>query len=713
MIKTEVGKYEIVVKKVGRKWIEADASCKSQIEINDLTKNFEVGNKYLIYAKRKIDKNRYGTTIKYYPIMEEDFNESLISSHKEKCKELLDKYETFDKRHENTRNAIMVSAHNDDELLSRLKDIEYKLKIKEEKSELENLNSKIYRAMRFDASYVYKFNYIAKNIAEINKLKLLKNENKSEIDESIGKAFLKCFTCIKNMENIISKFDALKYLKDNYNCDNKTLLDEVKKECDDYCSNYIKRIRTYYNEGYAVKSENLDIFEYVSERIKEQLNELKEDAKLVDVSKFNYVIKNIFNIRTEESLNMVLNRLGVEYTEDVFNKYKAFDGKFYILSFRLSPEMFRIAKEDCGLMAMTYGDYIHTNEYVCTDPYMLLYKLLESKTIKLDNINDMDEESKIELWSNEITKPYTYRKEDVDGETYYFVTKELQEMQIDKYNAYYIVGWDKDTKRGFSHRLPWRDNKYENMTIKEIVYETFKYNEGYKRIQGDVIVKEYNIKHEEHIFERVVRNIVLNGKEYTLNADMFEKDFKKSEYKPADIINDKKYKTLIEDRIDYRKNMYVEGMRINGLNDAFDSCKLYCNGKEIFSSTTPVRFNFEQKGTKLKYNIYFEPITYTSKCDIKTRTIKKVVILDGEERVKELNDKDITAKTLFLGDHKVVCNNLDEIYSAEVNVKSILCIGEFRIYHSEHSSVRYGKENKAYKIELAIRHRKKYNINRD
>lgn len=713
MVKTEVGKFEIDVKKVGRKWIEIDSRCKAQVEINELTKDFEIGKKYLIYAKRKIDKNRYGTTIKYYPIQESEYKDKLSEAKKEKCKELLNKYSTFERRHRETRQRILEYAKDDKELIDRLKNIESELILKEERSELNSINKSIQRCMGFDSSADYKFNYIKEKIRDIDKLNSLKEEDEEVVMEARGKALLKCFTCINNMDNIIAKFDALEELKSDFNCNNQPLYNDVQNECDDYCEKYISKVEFLYRKGYAIKVKDNEIFNYASEDIKKKISSLKEEVKKVNTEMYRNEIGNIFNIRTEESLKKVLERLGVEYKSENFNQYKAFDGNYYILNYRLTPEMFKVAKNECELSLMNYGEYIRTNEYICADPYRLLYKLIEGGYIETNKDKSITDEDRIELWSDEIIRPFKYKKELINNELYYFVIKELSSIKYSNYNAYYIVGWDNDTKRGFSHRLPWAEDKYENMSVSEIIGEVFKTNEGYKRIQGDVIVKEYDTQNIEYIYEKVMRKIVLNGKEYTFEVGYSENKYKADEYKPADLKNNTKYKTLKEYRIDYRKNLYVEGLKINGLNDAFDSCTVYCNGKEIFKSDVPVKFNFSEIGTKLKYNLYYENIVYSSSCEIITRRETECELIYNGKVEDRIDVNDIENVTVFLGDHKLTCKSNNEKNKIYGDIDSIICFGEFTLNHSEHSFVRYGEKNKAYKIQLAVRHKKKRYFKRD
>ena len=71
---------------------------------------------------------------------------------------------------------------------------------------------------------------------------------------------------------------------------------------------------------------------------------------------------------------------------------------------------------------------------------------------------------------------------------------------------------------------------------------------------------------------------------------------------------------------------------------------------------------------------------------------------------------------LYLGEHLVNSNVIERLTRGAfegTRVREIYCLGKFNIKHSEHRYVEYGEDNKAYRIELATRHKKKDTYIRD
>lgn len=713
MIKAEIGKYEVKVEKVGRKWIQIEANCKAQLAINNLTNGFEAGNVYYVYAKKKTDSNRYGTTIQYFPIDQETFKEKIKENDIKIARELLVKYEGYSKKHDGMRDKILSHSHQNEEIIDKLNNIEKLLEEKEETSLLYSLNDKAKKALLFDSSLEYKLNYIINKILEARELTVAKSE-REDFSNILSEMHNRCYQIIEKIQSIDKRVESFYRLKKTLNIENKEFEEKIQEECDRYLLEYMNKTRIYYNNGYAVSPKKLDILKYASKHVQNRLKSFEKEIYDVNVEPLRYLISNIFNIRTPDSMQMLLNKLGIEYEDDRLSEYRAYDGNIYILSYRLTPEIFKLAVNECGLVNLRGMGYELSNKYVSTDPYMLLFKLVENRIIEPakcegDNFSDFE---KIKLWSNNIMDPFTFRKEIVDEELYYFVTKEMTMPSGDKYNAYYIVGWDEDTKRGFSHRIPWKDRVYESMSIKEIIYKIFRYNEGYKRIQGDVIAKEYDIEKNLYVIEKIYRNININGTErkVQISPSYFspEREVLASQYVPTDIDNSEICSPLSDGRIDYRKNLYVEGKKINNTNEGFAKCYVYCNNKRIFSSETPVRFNFNGNGEKLKYGLYYENITYESNCEIEVERIEKYRITDSNNKAEDLGAAVIAdnCDEAMLGDHRIMCREIkNNIY--RFGSKEILAYGTFKITHSEHSSITYGDEDKVYKVTLATRHRSK------
>jgi len=82
---TKLVTYEI--KKIGRKWIEGVVPGRSfvnKIQINDTTKDFQVGKTYSFNASVKVDTNKYGTSVEVYPISDVQLSSKIDYEQKQK-----------------------------------------------------------------------------------------------------------------------------------------------------------------------------------------------------------------------------------------------------------------------------------------------------------------------------------------------------------------------------------------------------------------------------------------------------------------------------------------------------------------------------------------------------------------------------------------------------------------------------------------------------
>lgn len=731
MVTEKVGKFKINVTKVGRKWLTISDYGKGQVEINDSTKDFEVGGEYEIYAKCITESNKFGTTKKYYPLSQEEYMALEEEQRQSEFLSLLKKYEDYDKRHSRTKEKLVSLADGDEELLSKLSEVEEMLEHKELVSDVGYLKRKVDDAKYFDSSNGYKIDYIISKIKHSN-VYFKQHDIEKEFKSLMNFAFNICKDILENTKESTLKLELIKDVEDFFETELKDILDETISFCTKKCIEHLDEIENTINEGYKITFDvNSDKYyyalkqnDYLDENIKNRIDELNDKLQNVNSNKYDYLINNVFSIKDLESFRMTLNSYDIDddnYIEETFNKYKFIDDKVYILNYRLSKDMFKDLIDEIlfpiKLKVSIKSAFnrsieidrrrIETGEYYSRNPYLILRKLLDNGDIeftekKIDDENS--DEKNIMLWSSEITKPFNYRKEEVYGEMYYFVTKKLYSPRMDDYyNAYYIVGWDSDTKRGFSHRLPWYENMYEGMTLKEILDDTFRFKEGYKRIQGDVIAKEYDYNINTEQIKHLTRTLVVNGIEHTDSSKNFISLERLEEIQKSETV----FK-----RDDIRKNLYIEGEYVQLSNNVYKSAKVYCNGKLVGDFDTPVKFNRHEDGTKIKYDLYYEPAEYeiSYKEDYEEKSTLEII---GYNSFSKYN---LDIKTNNLGEHKlcgkIITEHMTNFYNF-TPTQQICCVGPFSLTHGEHSSVTYGEEGKAYVLQLAKRHRKKGVVNID
>lgn len=767
MITKYIDKYELKILKKGRKWFKVDGWChKEQLLINDITKDFEVGKTYTVYARKEEDKTKYGTTNSFFAISKEEYLEEIEGIKLARVKEELERYASFTKRHEKTREKIKSIINHEalenrkEELLQQLKEVEKDLKLKECKSDARNLIDRIKKTKDSDYNPCGKIDQIKALITRFSDtMKTLKEKDEDFFNELIQEAFDICESITLQCNNCTDTLYCIRIMKkifivdDTYCSDCYTeIIDNITKEAVQEGENLIYKKLDEIEESIAAGSSEIpkmtdyDVYKYMKNNLNDSVNSKveivkekrlryleklqleKEEAEKEKVAKYqkdesyNYLINNVFELKDKKAFTttLIANGVSLEESEELFERVRYVDDNVYILTFRLDREMFK-ETIDTLIQSVKTGD--RTTEYISKNPYKLIELLLEKNIISIDAINEDDEVQKIKLWSNEITEPFEYRKEEVYGEIYYFVTKEMPGIyeRDSSYNAYYIVGWDKENNSGFSHRIPWAQYKYENMSVKEIVDYIFRYEEGFKRIQGDILTKEYEIKEiTEHIIT-TTRIVSLNEKE---DKDIF-----------VDIDSDKNFQMIKDqvenpikknNRVDFRKNLYVVGdsVKIPRLNSrpVFINCKVFCNNKEIFSSDTPIEFNTNKEGTRLKYSLYYKEATYNLTYTVEhTEKTKKILVDSNVTRSissnsfleSKMNSENLKTKQYYLGEHKVTCKALYRGFPFErgsdgvPHVNEIYCRGKFTISHGQHSFVEYGKEDKVYEIRPAIRHRKK------
>lgn len=771
MVEEAYGLYDVHVKKIGRKWIAIDGLCsKNQVLICDITKDFEIGKTYEIYAKCITDKTRYGTTKSYYPMLKEECIDFIRERRLNRFHNELNRYSGFRKRHSDTKDKIMniindeVLADYKEELLHELKEVEKDLKFKEYQSNGTYMMEKFRRIKNYKYSEWARIELIINLIVDYdNTMSILKEKDIDFFNEIMQDAFdicesitLECddctdmFYCIRKMKKFFINdgtygCDCYKEVIDNITKDTiqkgENLINEKLDEIEESIAANIEEVplltdcriyRCMKDKGYLEGSIKVRIEEVENkitqhreklklEREKARKEREKAEKEKVDAYKkdkrYDYLVNNVFELKDKKAFTttLIANGVGLEDSEKLFEKSKYIDDNVYILTFRLGRELFKEAIDNL-IKPIDTGNRVR--EYISKRPYDLIEMLLEKNVISIDVINEEDDTQKIKLWSNDITEPFEYRKEEVYGETYYFVTKEMTSVyRVDgTYNAYYIVGWDKDNNSGFSHRIPWKEDVYENMSVKEIVDYIFMYNYGYKRIQGDILVKEFETK-------EVIENITYTTRTVKVNEKVRENTYKE--------VDSDYYLKMVKDQVDnpikkdekkiYRKNLYVVGDCLKVDNEIFTNCKVFCNDREIFSSDTPIEFNTYERGERLKYSLYYQPVTYELSYEVKHAERIKTVSVDSNgledydttRYLEKMKNREIESEQYYIGEHKVNCKALYAGISFErgsdgvEHVDKIYCIGKFTISHGQHTFVEYGQEDKVYELRAAIRHRKK------
>lgn len=671
-------KKKIKVLRVGRKWIEAEIEGvygAPKVLINEFSGDFKKDKTYEMYATCEEKKNRYGTVKTYYPVSKESYDEQ---------QSFLDIEDTKEK-----------------------------------------LLYKIGKYTRYNSTAHYKLEYIYEKSLEF-KEEIDKISKYPEMYDSLKNIVVTAFNdLILDVEGCIRMFNIYEKLTSIYGKDicTEDMFNRMKKKFEDYYLNELNEIEVFYDKGYPVFKEiydkesyaKLDKKGYISDVIKEKIEKLKSKKESINTERIDSVMKNIFSIRDKNAFNMSLSSLKFKDSEidRIFKraKYRG-DEKVYILSYRLEKEFFKKALNKYGLIEISEMNErgYRFREYICRNPYLFLYKLVEGGYIDLDSIENNDspenEVKKIMLWSDNLTEPFSFRKEHFDSQDYYFITKKMYNSYNDfNYNAYYIVGFDKDTGRGFSHRLPWFEDKYEKMSIEEIVRDTFKLDKGYKRIQGDVIVKEFDAPKKIDVTRYIDRIVNIDGSEKTYYFKI------KGDNSMQDEINKLRESEFKYTDYEFRKNLHVEGDYFIGNNVfspivIFKECKVYCNNKEVAKFDKPVKFNTYGEGTKIKYNLYYEDVelnvAYNYREEVDEYYLLKLD--DEEERVR-----DIKKMNVYLGEHLVQGNVIRTLYRPVFGrtLNQVYCFGEFSIKHSEHTYIKYGSPGKVYSIELAKRHKSK------
>lgn len=736
--KTEVGKFTVKVKKVGRKWLTLDGRCsKEQLEINHLTKDFNEGGTYEVYAKCVTEFNGYGATKKYYAMDEGE-------AKKGECQILLNKYSGYYRRDNDMRERIIKLADNNEDLLNELKNVEVELRKKETKESLGYLKGNVYQITKYDCDADRKLRYMQEKIEnkqdDINFAKLHQEELYKDVREAVVED---CEEAILDLDSHAEKFEFFEFLASSFDLEENSelvpVLEKLKEDCKEA---YLKRfdvINELYKEGFPVLAQ--DLFDnkkyekylakgFISSEIDLKVKELEDKAKSLDCSKLNYLIENIFTTKEYKAFN---DTVKAEYPQKRIDKHHdiidkifdenkfIYDDKIYILATRLDKVLFKKALTQFGLNMVKSDDFkglslANFDEYVCTNPYMLLHEMIKEGYVTLkDDVEDDREKTEEEIdvenilfWSNNIEKPFTYKKEDINGKLYYLVKKEMEYNYYShtSYDTYYLVGFDDLINKGFSLRLPF-DKKYKDMSVKAIASRIFKESEGYKHFIDDIVIQELNLEKVEEKTYYIIETLNIDGhiREYEEKVNVNSSE---SLEKKVKIAKDEKSKFKFT-KIEYRKNLYVEGEKSNICN-VFKNATVYCNNKIVAEFDNYVKFNRNDIGTKLKYDLSYEKVD-EFEVDCKSKIETKIKYEAKDETGKEVFDRDEDFfDNLVKGNIKVNNNVILNVTVSSRNDTDIPWYGECIVYgkltvNYNDTNLEYGEDNKAYILAKSIKHR--------
>ena len=777
----------LVIKKIGRKWLEVKedneyVSGKLLIDAN--TKDFEVGCEINILGDKEKIKNRYGTTITYTCEKVVEGKELTIlkaEANKIKIKNsLLNDMNKYAMKFEqanywiNTQNSVYK---NFIEILEE--DIEYfkKYNINEFVDAANNTFLSLYNntdsAKVLDKLLTYSFiNNENKNLFKDKAILLREQYKITQMNEfadkfkkynykitNTSKIYIEFMDVVNNRVFEFQKVDIQLFL----DALNDAIYNLMISTEDEIVLNKLLALSVINNknkeliENILLEKYNKDIFTKLTR--KKQVNELNVYTEIPDYSnKFNEENTQLYyslmahknNFSKIDSLKVMENlcikkdyeefKKYIEYNHnnidfcdwyeffnteekirELFDRY-AYKNYLYILNIRISDiETFKQVMS--SKVVIKVDALIENENYVVVNPWDLFDILVLKNEITV--AKELTDIEKIRLLGRSIGDKFSFIKDDVYGQTYYFVTEERTNKYTDSsYNAYYLIGIDSEHGTGFQHRLPWEKSKYDNMSVKEIVDYTFGYKHGFKRVQGDVIAREVILDFDEvkEIETITSSSITLeNGNSFTFITDRIRNKFINNELvKDNDIFSYFNNKSFSSINKELRKDMRVVAEK----SIQYNNCDMILfNGKITYKDEIILDFtdkciylrNYKDESfKKIKFNFYYldaELGEVTSKEEVKyNKIINKVKTIFEDGTIKELpfNSK---YKTFYVdcydelkervigkaGEHTLEAHD----YNRQYNIFE----GPITIKHSSHQTVVFGEEGKYYQVALAIRHR--------
>lgn len=734
-------KYKILKK--GRKWYtgkDLNSGYENKILITD-DFEFEIGQEYEFFAELDIQRSRFGTNVFVYPVLEEKAKN--IEKEK-KVEKLWNEYNRF-WGYCKENNYYYINGFNKlDEILKKLEKLE--INIQEEKKEVEKLKTikkseeyenKFYRELSYasDTQDYYPKNNFANAKSNLKKLKKLNNDidvkkMEKEYEELLQKK--KKEEEIRSWDKICDK--ALKSLE-------KGLIIDISKfkNCPNFVKAKVDKIKTLYEEIFPQTDE-------FKNNYSKFLNESFDVIGLEDYTNNIFLINTRSLLRREKEIFKDVHKNEIDKITNL-----SVNNKMYSLTIRLKRDVYiHLLRE--GIIEIV--EFLGFQDTVAFKPELVIKQLYKDKVFSIitkenatEPLTDKEiDKEKIKLYldtENLENRYWDYKKEHCYNQDYYLVRVEKRGPR-GKYFAYYIVGYDKDIRKGFNHRIKWmKEGYYENMSIKEILDDIFYFKEGYKRIQGDVVAKEvkvnvtnylekakkkkYTLKvktedNEEIKLKETSTNIyhkyIKNKDETLTKIDSENSQEYTSEEKLQEIIN-----SGIE-KVQFRKDFIAEGKNI---------IKIYL---DMFIALDWIRFVKTRTGKEKVFDLADDEILIIAEDKKDDEAFKKLaykyyykivkgdLIIDIKE--KEFKDKEYTKMKLiedfdikpnfftkrrirhkeYIGNHKIEGEIVGNAGRQIFIVK-----GSFSLTHPQHTKQEnIGNDDCFYIIRAAKRHKSRSDL---
>ena len=777
----------LVVRKVGRKWLEVKEDneyVNGKLLIDANTKDFEVGSEINILGDKEKTKNRYGTTITYtcekivegeeLTILKQEANKVKIknsllndmnkyamkfeqtnywintqnSIYKSFIEILEEDIEYFKKYninefvdaannaflslYNNTDSAKVLDklltysfVNNDNKILFKDKTIllreQYRIdKMNEFADKFKKYDYKITNTSKIYTEFMETLNA---GISEFQKLDVqlfldalnnaIYNLMKSTEDESVLNKLLALSMINDENKELIKKALLEKYNKDiSIKLTRKKQVNELNiyTNIPDYNERFNEEnTKLYYSlithKNNFSKTDSLNVMDNLY--IKKSYEEFK---RYLEYNHNNYIIdtcdwNKFFN--TEEKMR------------ELFDKY-AYKDYLYILNIRIS-DIDTFKQVMSSKIVVKVDALIENENYVVVNPWDLFDILVLKNEITV--AKELTDIEKIRLWGRSIGDKFSFIKDNIYGQTYYFVTEEITSKYDGfSYNAYYLIGIDDEHGTGFQHRLPWEKSKYNNMSVKEIVDYIFGYKYGFKRVQGDVIAREVIVDFDEIKEVEITTNasiILENGNSFTFVTDRIRNKFINNE-----LVKNNSFLSFDGNHFspinkELRKDMMVIAEKSSHYNN---HDMILFNGKITYKDEVILDFtdkciylrNYKDESfKKIKFNFYYldaelGEITTKEEVTFKNVITKiKTVLSDGS--VKELpfiEDYKFFKPDYSSNEECVIAKAGEHVLEApRIHNKYNLFEGPITIKHSFHQTVTFGEAGKYYQVALAIRHK--------
>lgn len=754
--------------KRGRKWYTGqslDTGYENQIAMGEM--EFEVGGTYTFNARIVKETSSHGTKVQVYPLTNEQKEDAEREQRKQMllkeckkclgyCKDNYTYYESgFDTLHrdmEELKNlGVDVAGMEKEvqELAAEKKVNKYRATFKKYLEYIKTSNGVYHNGIDICKDAMASLKELGFDTSKLKeKLALAVDE---KVTEENRKAALKLVNAVKEeiKANEIPDMNSLNQVPDEYRNELLELYNE----------------RFGYLKNDEVLKNNRDRF-------------IKQCFTTVDADRLVQMLVNENKLRLHRSWERFseeeLKKLSVELGKLLVNA--SVDGKMYILNARIPKETYKQFMKDNRLRRLSSVLLKNVEEFennnliiaydmpdcICTAPEEMVEQLYHNGFLKdvehVENEEDRDA-ARIRMYMSEpLEGTWDYRKECVDGQEYYLVRvlKSMQTRHEDRtYYAYYLLGMDSDTKQGFCHRIEWHEEgHYEHMSVAGILKDVFYANEGYERLQGDIVCKEvdYRVMLEQHksIVTDEGINIMSNGaviatkeastkvvEKFYEDGNLASEDSRgwKNDYRKSEVAFRKNF--ILKAR--EGGSLYTEGeyKTKRTCPDEFRSyCKsiesVYVQGDCYFQKTAGIiELKNEDKDklievrlkdfideeelnewTKLQFNYYFRYVECEEKpfknVEIHADKARRIHLFNNEKAVPKYNDMffreadEVTSEVANIGNHIID----GEIILWDNRVSGARLVkGGFELDHHQHKHVKHGEEGKYYILRPAKRHK--------